>query len=60
MASTKASLKAINDTIRQQKWDEALTQTESLIAKDPKNYQAYAMTLAYHLFTFTLCLNIMY
>ncbi|KAI0514636.1 tetratricopeptide [Xylaria bambusicola] len=41
MASTKASLKAINDAIRQQKWDEALAQTESLISKDPKNYQAY-------------------
>ncbi|KAJ3576636.1 hypothetical protein NPX13_g3627 [Xylaria arbuscula] len=41
MASTKASLKAINDAIRQQKWDEALAQTESLISRDPKNYQAY-------------------
>ncbi|KAI1109928.1 tetratricopeptide [Nemania sp. NC0429] len=41
MGSTKASLKAINDAIRQQKWDEALTQTDSLIARDPKNYQAH-------------------
>ncbi|GAP90743.1 putative antiviral protein [Rosellinia necatrix] len=41
MAGTKASLKAINDAIRQQKWDDALTQTDNLIAKDSKNYQAY-------------------
>lgn len=40
MANIKASLKAINDAIRQQKWDESLAQTENLIAKDPKNYQA--------------------
>ncbi|KAI0418833.1 tetratricopeptide [Xylaria grammica] len=41
MASIKASLKAINDAIRQQKWDDSLTQTDNLISRDPKNYQAY-------------------
>ncbi|KAI0381447.1 tetratricopeptide [Hypomontagnella monticulosa] len=41
MANIKASLKAINDLIRQQKWDDALAQTENLIGRDPKNYQAY-------------------
>ncbi|KAI1080427.1 TPR-like protein [Whalleya microplaca] len=41
MASTKASLKAINDAIRHQKWDDALVQTENLINKDPRNYQAH-------------------
>ncbi|KAJ2981701.1 hypothetical protein NUW58_g6621 [Xylaria curta] len=41
MASTKASLKAINDAIRQQQWDDALTQTDALISKDAKNYQAH-------------------
>ncbi|KAF2962691.1 hypothetical protein GQX73_g10882 [Xylaria multiplex] len=41
MASIKASLKAINDAIRQQKWDESLDQTDNLIARDPKNYQGY-------------------
>ncbi|KAI1172027.1 tetratricopeptide-like protein [Nemania sp. FL0916] len=41
MGSIKASLKAINDAIRQQKWEDALSQTDSLIARDPKNYQAY-------------------
>ncbi|KAI0186436.1 tetratricopeptide [Xylaria flabelliformis] len=41
MASIKASLKAINDAIRQQKWDDALAQTDNLISKDPKNYQAH-------------------
>ncbi|KAI0870429.1 tetratricopeptide [Hypoxylon argillaceum] len=41
MGSIKASLKAINDAIRQQKWDDALAQTDGLISKDPKNYQAH-------------------
>ncbi|KAI3318067.1 tetratricopeptide-like protein [Xylariaceae sp. AK1471] len=41
MASIKASLKAINDAVRQQKWDDVLTQADSLISRDPKNYQAY-------------------
>ncbi|KAH9905761.1 tetratricopeptide [Xylariomycetidae sp. FL2044] len=41
MASTKASLKAINDAIRQQKWDDALAQVDSLIDKDPNTYQAH-------------------
>ncbi|TRX95695.1 hypothetical protein FHL15_003249 [Xylaria flabelliformis] len=41
MASIKASLKAINDAIRQQKWDDALSQTDSLISKDPRNYQGH-------------------
>ncbi|KAI0205895.1 tetratricopeptide-like protein [Astrocystis sublimbata] len=41
MASIKASLKAINEAIRQQKWDDALTQTDNIISKDPKNYQAH-------------------
>ncbi|KAI8631416.1 tetratricopeptide-like protein [Xylariaceae sp. FL1651] len=41
MGSIKASLKAINDAIRQQKWDDALAQTEGLITRDPANYQAH-------------------
>ncbi|KAI0016568.1 TPR-like protein [Xylariomycetidae sp. FL0641] len=41
MASIKASLKAINDAIRQQKWDDALAQAEDVVARDPKNYQAH-------------------
>ncbi|XXH01501.1 hypothetical protein Hte_007861 [Hypoxylon texense] len=41
MASIKASLKAINDAIRQQKWDDALGLAENLIARDPNNYQAH-------------------
>ncbi|KAI2622031.1 tetratricopeptide-like protein [Xylaria nigripes] len=38
--SIKASLRAINDAIRQQKWNDALTQTDSLISRDSNNYQA--------------------
>ncbi|KAI1139163.1 tetratricopeptide [Hypoxylon sp. FL0543] len=41
MASIKASLKAINDAIRQQKWDDALAQAENVISRDPKSYQAH-------------------
>ncbi|KAI1098090.1 tetratricopeptide [Jackrogersella minutella] len=41
MASIKASLKAINDAIRQQKWDDALAQADNLISRDPNNYQAH-------------------
>ncbi|KAI0154636.1 tetratricopeptide-like protein [Xylariaceae sp. FL1272] len=41
MAGIKASLKAINDAIRQQRWDDALDQTDSLIAREPKAYQAH-------------------
>ncbi|KAI0475503.1 tetratricopeptide-like protein [Xylariaceae sp. FL0804] len=41
MASIKASLKAANDAIRQQKWDEVLSQVDAVIERDPKNYHAY-------------------
>ncbi|KAI1398992.1 tetratricopeptide [Hypoxylon fuscum] len=41
MASIKASLKAINDAIRQQKWDDALAGAENVIGKDPNSYQAH-------------------
>ncbi|KAI1812508.1 tetratricopeptide-like protein [Poronia punctata] len=41
MGSIKASLKAINEAVRQQKWEEVLTQTSNVIERDPKNYQAY-------------------
>ncbi|KAI0122540.1 TPR-like protein [Daldinia grandis] len=41
MANIKASLKAINDAIRQQKWDDALSQAENIISRDANSYQAY-------------------
>ncbi|KAI1377961.1 tetratricopeptide [Hypoxylon crocopeplum] len=41
MASVKASLKAINDAIRQQKWDDALAQAENLLSREPNLYQAH-------------------
>jgi len=40
MTNIKASLKAVNEAIRQQKWDDALIQTNNVIERDPKNYQA--------------------
>ncbi|TPX18244.1 uncharacterized protein E0L32_002753 [Thyridium curvatum] len=41
MSSAKAQLKAINELIKQQKFDEAVQQAESIVQKDPKNYQAH-------------------
>lgn len=41
MASTKALLKAINDSIRQQKWDSALETIGEVLEKDHKNYQGH-------------------
>lgn len=40
MSGTKALLKAINEAIKQQKWDEAITAAEDVFQKDPKNYHA--------------------
>lgn len=40
MSSTKALLRAVNDAIRQQKWDAAIETVEDVFQKDPKNYQA--------------------
>ncbi|RYO95268.1 hypothetical protein DL762_000151 [Monosporascus cannonballus] len=41
MSSTKAALKAINDAIRNKKWDDAIDQVKNLIDRDPENYQAH-------------------
>ncbi|KAG7417333.1 Superkiller protein 3 [Fusarium oxysporum f. sp. rapae] len=41
MSGTKAALKAINDAIRQQKFDDAVSKAKELLEKDPKNYQAH-------------------
>lgn len=40
MASTKALLKAVNEAIKQQKWDNAIEATDEVLQKDAKNYQA--------------------
>lgn len=40
MSGTKALLKAINDALKQQKWDVAIEAAEDVFQKDPKNYQA--------------------
>ncbi|CEI69873.1 Superkiller protein 3 [Fusarium venenatum] len=41
MSGTKAALKGINDAIRQQKFDDAVSKARDLLEKDPKNYQAH-------------------
>ncbi|KAF4989405.1 hypothetical protein FGRMN_9130 [Fusarium graminum] len=41
MSGTKAALKAINDAIRQQKFDDAVSKAQELLEKDSKNYQAH-------------------
>jgi len=40
MSSIKALLKAVNDAIKQQKWDSVIESVGEIIQKDPKNYQA--------------------
>lgn len=40
MSSNKAALKAINDAIRNKKWDDATEQAKNIIGRDPENYQA--------------------
>ncbi|KAM5352032.1 hypothetical protein ACJ41O_004755 [Fusarium nematophilum] len=41
MSGTKAALKAINDAIRQQKFDDVVSKAEEVLQKDSKNYQAH-------------------
>ncbi|KAJ4135949.1 Superkiller protein 3 [Fusarium equiseti] len=41
MSGTKAALKGINDAIRQQKFDDAVSKAQELLEKDSKNYQAH-------------------
>jgi superkiller protein 3 len=43
--STKALLKAVGEAVKQQKWDNAIQGANDVIAKDPKNYQAYVLEL---------------
>jgi hypothetical protein len=38
--ATKALLKAVNEAIKQQKWDSAIESAGEVIQKDAKNYQA--------------------
>ena len=37
--SSKSILRAINDAIRQQKYDDAIEKAEALLDKDPKSHQ---------------------
>ncbi|KAK4444986.1 Superkiller protein 3 [Podospora aff. communis PSN243] len=39
--ATKALLKAVNEAIKQQKWDNAIESAREIIEKDAKNYQAH-------------------
>ncbi|KAK7431520.1 Superkiller protein 3 [Neonectria magnoliae] len=41
MSGSKAALKAINDAIRQQKFDDAVTQAQEFLKKESKNYQGH-------------------
>jgi superkiller protein 3 len=38
--ATKALLRAVNEAIKQQKWDNAIESAGEAINKDAKNYQA--------------------
>lgn len=39
MSGSKAALKAINDAIKQRKFDDAIEQAETFLRKDPKSFQ---------------------
>jgi superkiller protein 3 len=39
--SSKAALKAINEAVRQQKFDEAIEKAQEFLKKEPKNHQGY-------------------
>ncbi|EFQ27501.1 tetratricopeptide [Colletotrichum graminicola] len=40
MSGSKAALKAIGDSVKQQKWDDAIQKATEFLEKEPKNYQA--------------------
>ncbi|OAR05770.1 hypothetical protein LLEC1_02437 [Akanthomyces lecanii] len=40
MSGSKAALKGINDAIRSQNFDDAITKSQDLLKKDPQSYQA--------------------
>lgn len=42
MSSSKATLKAINDAIKQQNYDSAIQQTQDFLQREPQNYTALA------------------
>ena len=37
--SAKSMLRAINDAVKQQKYDDAIEKAQALLDKDPKSYQ---------------------
>lgn len=39
MSSSKSALKEINESIKQRNYDDAIDKAETLLKKDPKNYQ---------------------
>lgn len=41
MSTTKAALKAIGAALQAQKYDDAVEQSQKLLASDPQQYQAY-------------------
>ena len=40
MSGAKALLKAVNEAIKQQKYDDAIEKANEVLQKDPKSYQA--------------------
>ncbi|KAK1757278.1 Superkiller protein 3 [Echria macrotheca] len=41
MSGVKQALKAVNEAVKQQKWDNVVQAADDILQKDPKNYQAY-------------------
>ena len=44
MSNSKALLKAINDAIRQQKFDDAIEKAQDFLKKEPKSYQGSVLS----------------
>lgn len=45
MSNSKALLKAINDAIRQQKFDDAIEKSQEFLQKEPKSYQGSVLSI---------------
>lgn len=43
MSGTKAALKAIVEAVKQQNFDEVISQSKALVKKEPQNFQGYVV-----------------
>lgn len=55
MSSSKAAVKAIGDSVKQQKWDDAIQKATEFLEREPKHYQAYVSSLLDQHFSLQAC-----